>query len=148
MTVDGFFLYLVPVEPKILSSNKDIKDFKSTTHDLVIGDSLETLVGTTVYIRCPATGNPAPLIEWEKSGFPVIETSSLQIVNSTLILLESTWSDTGNYACSASSGAGYDQKTTFLKFMGAFLNVGNVPFRQSKSGCCHKNSIFCSICLR
>ena len=113
-----FILFLVPVEPKIMSSNKDIQDFKSSRHELVIGDNLETLVSTAVYIRCPVTGNPAPLIEWKKSGFSVTTSSSLQIVNNTLALLDSTWSDTGSYTCTASNGAGSDEKETFLKFMG------------------------------
>ena len=111
-------LCLVPVEPKILSSNKNIQDFKSTRHDLVIGDNVETLVGTAVYIRCPVTGNPAPVIEWKKSGFLLTTSGSLQIAKNTLILLDSTWSDTGSYTCEASNGAGSDQKESFLKFVG------------------------------
>lgn len=87
-------------------------------HDLVIGDNLETLVGTAVYIRCPATGNPAPVIDWKKSEFPVTKSGSLQIVNNTLILPDTTSSDTGSYTCDASNAAGSDEEESFLKFMG------------------------------
>ena len=114
-------MFLVPVEPKILSSNKDIKDFKSTRHDLVIGDNLQTLIGTAVSIRCPVTGNPRPVIEWKKSGLLVRTSSSLQIVNNALILLDSTKTDTGNYTCTATNGAGSEEKATLLKFMGALM---------------------------
>lgn len=110
------FIYClsVPVEPKILSSNKNVKDFKSVRHELVIGDNLETLEGSAVYVRCPATGNPTPKIEWKKSG----TSSSLRIVNNTLVLLDGTWSDSGTYSCTASNGAGSDEKSTSLNFMG------------------------------
>ena len=108
----------VPVEPKILSSNENVKDFKSVRHELVIGDNLETLEGSTVYVRCPATGNPAPKIQWKKSGGLVPTSSSLRIVNNTLVLLNGAWSDTGTYSCTASNGAGSDEKSTYLNFMG------------------------------
>ena len=106
--------FAVPVEPKILSSNKNVKDFKSVRHELVIGDNLETLEGSAVYVRCPSTGNPAPKIEWKKSG----TSSSLQIVSNTLVLLDGTWSDNGTYSCTASNGAGSDEKSTYINFMG------------------------------
>lgn len=87
-------------------------------HELVVGDNLETLEGSAVYVRCPATGNPAPKITWEKSGSLVLTSSSLRIVNNTLVLLNGTWSDSGTYSCTASNGAGSDEKSTYLNFMG------------------------------
>ena len=106
----------VPVEPKILSSNENFKDLKSVRHELIIGDNLETLEGTAVYVRCPATGNPAPQITWKKSGSLVPR--SLRTVNNTLVLLNGTWSDSGTYSCTASNGAGADEKSTYLNFIG------------------------------
>lgn len=110
--------FSVPVEPKILPSNENVKDFESVRHKLVIGDNLETLEGSTVYVRCPATGNPVPKIEWTKFGNLDPKGSSLRIVNNTLVLLNGTWSDSGNYSCTASNGAGSDEKSTYLNFMG------------------------------
>ena len=112
------FIYClsVPVEPKILSSNENFKDFNSVRQELIIGDNLETLEGTTVYIRCPATGNPTPKVTWKKSGSLVPRSS--RIVNNTLVLLNVTWSDSGTYSCTASNGAGVDEKSTYLNFTG------------------------------
>lgn len=112
------FIYClsVPVEPKILSSNENFKDFKSVRHEVIIGDNLETLERTAVYVRCPATGNPAPKVTWKKSGS--LDPRSLRIVNNTLVLLNSTWSDSGTYSCTASNGAGADEKSTNLNFIG------------------------------
>lgn len=110
--------FSVPVEPKILSSNRNVKDFKSARHELIIGDNLETLEGSTVFIRCPVTGNPAPKITWKKSGSLISTSSSLQTVNDTLVLLDGTSSDSGSFSCVASNGAGSDEKSTYLKFMG------------------------------
>ncbi|XP_068741513.1 hemicentin-1-like isoform X2 [Montipora capricornis] len=107
---------IIPVEPKILSSNMDIQEFNSVRHDLVIGDRLKSLEGSIVHISCPATGNPTPNIEWKKSGVRVKESGNLKIVNNTLILLNSTSSDSGSYTCVASSGAGSDEEETFLTF--------------------------------
>ena len=116
-------LVSVPVEPKILSSNRNIEDFTSASHELVIGDKLETLDGSTVYIRCPATGNPPPVIEWKKSGAAVTMSSNLQIVSNTLVLLDGKLSDNGNYTCVASNGAGSDERETTLSFKGAFQQL-------------------------
>ena len=85
-------------------------------HELIIGDNLETLEGTTVYVRCPATGNPAPKVTWKKFGSLVPR--SLRIVNNTLELLNVTRSDSGTYSCTASNGAGADEKSTYLNFIG------------------------------
>lgn len=41
----------------------------------------------------------------------------MKIVNKTLILLDSTKSDTGNYTCAATNGIGFEEKATFLKFI-------------------------------
>ena len=95
-----------------------IKEFNSVRHDLVIGDRLKSLEGSIVHISCPATGNPTPNIEWKKSGVRVKESGNLKIVNNTLILLNSTSSDSGSYTCVASSGAGSDEEETFLTFSG------------------------------
>ena len=102
-----------------MSSNKNVKDFKSVRHKLAIGDNLETLEESTVYIRCPTTGNPTPKIEWKKSGILITtSSSSLQIVNNTLVLFDVAWSDSGSYSCTATNGAGSDEKSTYLNFMG------------------------------
>lgn len=87
-------------------------------HELLIGDNLETLEGSIVYIRCPVTGNPAPKIEWKKSGGLISTRSSLQFMNNTLVLFDGASSDTGSYSCVATNGAGSDEKSTYLKFMG------------------------------
>ena len=106
-----------------MSSNRNIEDFTSASHDLVIGGKLETLEGSTVYIRCPVTGNPPPVIEWKKSGAAVTMSSNLQIVSNTLVLLNGKLSDNGNYTCVASNGAGSDERETILSFKGAFQQL-------------------------
>ena len=101
-----------------MSSNKKVKDFKSYRHEIIIGDTLETLEGSIVYIRCPVTGSPAPEIKWKKSGSVISTSSSLNVENNTLILLDSASSDTGSYSCEATNAAGSDEKSTYLNFMG------------------------------
>lgn len=88
------------------------------SHELVIGDKLETLEGSTVHIHCPATGNPVPKIEWKTSGGLISTSRRLRIVNNTLVLFDGTWSDSGIYSCIATNGAGSDEMATEVNFMG------------------------------
>ena len=72
-----------------MSSNKDLRDFKSVSHRLVIGDDLDAVEGSTVYISCPTTGNPVPEIHWKTPGGLISSSERLRILNNTLGILRS-----------------------------------------------------------
>lgn len=105
-----------------MSSNKDLRDFKSVSHRLVIGDDLDAVEGSTVYISCPTTGNPVPEIHWKTPGRLISSSERLRILNNTLGILDGTWSDSGIYSCIATNGAGSDEMATRVNFMGTQLN--------------------------
>ena len=99
-----------------MASNRIIKSFDTNKkQNLVIGDDLEALVGTTISIKCPITGNPHPQIKWTKSGVPISVSPRLtKIENNTLTIFGGRWSDTGRYTCTASNAAGSDSKSSFI----------------------------------
>ena len=107
--------------PTILLSNKNITDFKEEEHQLIIGNNLESLVGTTVFIKCPTTGNPAPKIQWMKSGVRIRTNSRLKLMDNTLAINKGKMSDTGSYTCTAINGAGSDEQSSFLSFKGKMI---------------------------
>ena len=61
--------------------------------------------GTTVALRCKATGNPAPKITWRKRNdrLPAGEISD---GGTTFSMTEVNWHHTGSYECEADNGVG------------------------------------------
>ena len=107
-----------PVEPRILSSNRNIKTYETKKKQtLIVGDNLDVLVGTTVSITCPVVGNPQPTIKWTKSGADILVSRFVKIKNNTLTIFGGRWSDTGPYTCIATNAAGSDSKSTFVNFV-------------------------------
>ena len=106
-------------EPKILHSNRKIEDYDSSDHEIIVGDTLRTLVGAMVTVTCRAEGNPPPEVKWTKGGLP-IDTSrrTKSVYNGTLVIHEGTWSDAGEYRCVATNAVGTEEKITFLQFEG------------------------------
>ena len=107
-----------PVEPRILSSNRNLKSYDTNKkQNLIVGDNLDVLVGTTVSISCPAVGNPHPKIIWTKSDVALLSSRFVKVEKSTLTIFGGPWSDTGRYTCIASNAAGSDSKSTFVNFV-------------------------------
>ena len=103
--------------PSIRFSKRQIKDYDRKTFDVTIGDSLTTLIGSAVTIKCSAIGNPSPQLSWTKSGSPIRKTVRIKPGNNTLKIFGATWSDTGQYECTAVNAGGSDRKSSFLKFI-------------------------------
>ncbi|XP_029434740.1 basement membrane-specific heparan sulfate proteoglycan core protein isoform X5 [Rhinatrema bivittatum] len=65
------------------------------------------VTGTSVILRCSASGHPTPTIKWSKLRAPL--PWQHQLVNDTLIIPNVGQQDSGQYICNASNTAGYNE---------------------------------------
>ena len=83
-----------------------------------IGGTLETLVGASISLECPAYGIPAPDITWERENIPLATGKRVRISGNRVNLLGILMSDTGWYSCKATNGVGSVTKYTFVQLIG------------------------------
>ncbi|XP_046613235.1 basement membrane-specific heparan sulfate proteoglycan core protein isoform X7 [Neodiprion virginianus] len=69
--------------------------------------------GTVAEVKCVVTGNPAPSVTWTKRGEPL--GAHIQIVGSTLRILEPNVSDRGIYVCQATNSGGSSQGSAVIE---------------------------------
>lgn len=68
-----------------------------------------TNLGFAAYLHCPAVGEPKPDIEWRFKGSTIEDSSRYRTFpNGTLVILQTTASDAGQYTCVATNHAGRD----------------------------------------
>ncbi|XP_046985732.1 hemicentin-1-like [Schistocerca americana] len=70
----------------------------------LIDDTINSIIGSPVIIKCPADGNPKPDIYWFKDGTPV-RNDKIR-ASDTLYISKSTVEDSGNYTCVATNNVG------------------------------------------
>lgn len=59
------------------------------------------IIGKDFTVKCKVTGNPPPIIDWNKDGVSIISNEKYVISNGNLIIRNATESDDGVYKCQA-----------------------------------------------
>ena len=64
--------------------------------------------GSSLVLRCSATGNPTPTLEWWRDGRPLYQTKKIHFQDNKQIIkmLNLTAEDSGLYVCAASNKIG------------------------------------------
>ncbi|XP_035685939.1 neural cell adhesion molecule 2-like isoform X2 [Branchiostoma floridae] len=78
--------------------------------------------GQSVDLRCSATGDPTPMLQWKKGGGDMVDGSDPRFTVSTdpntgetiLTISQVTYNDRGSFTCIATNLGGTDQKTLNL----------------------------------
>lgn len=69
--------------------------------------------GTTIEVRCDATGSPPPLIKWTKLHSP--DNANFEQIGPILRIRNAQFSDRGVYVCVASNVHGLVQNSTTIE---------------------------------
>ncbi|XP_025205717.1 neuroglian-like isoform X1 [Melanaphis sacchari] len=96
----------------------------------VIPQIVEGGEGETAVIKCEASGNPQPSIEWIHNGRPLSEASPnpRRFVTSNSITITSlTKYDTGNYGCNATNSIGYVYKDVYINVLALAPEITELP---------------------
>jgi hypothetical protein len=99
-----------PLYPRIQSKRGlvDTLDQPQTTK-ATVGMKIKTLSTTSVFLKCPATGSPEPMIQWSKSGQLIVSGDRIALTEEgDLVIQKSRTSDSGEYRCLARSVLGED----------------------------------------
>ncbi|XP_075762396.1 basement membrane-specific heparan sulfate proteoglycan core protein isoform X5 [Pelodiscus sinensis] len=73
--------------------------------EVTVKPTLTVRAGETATLRCSATGDPPPAIQWSKLRAPL--PWQHQVVNNTLLIPHVAQQDSGQYICNASNAAGF-----------------------------------------
>ena len=79
--------------------------------------------GTTARLECAATGQPTPVIAWQKDGgddFPAARERRMHVMpdDDVFFIVEVTSSDEGVYSCTAKNAAGVIMANTTVTVLG------------------------------
>lgn len=95
--------------------------------------TINSTVGSTIYVECIANGWPTPDITWYKDGFPlsVTERHVLTVESQLLVIAEARPSDAGQYSCKISNQYGSVQESSYVKIFHNLDKVDNFDFNLS-----------------
>lgn len=118
---------LEPLEPIILPPQDSIvsDDHKRVTTG--IGSKIDALKDATITITCEVKGVPKPNVSWTRDGQSISPDERVVLgSNGTLIILDSSLEDSGNYTCTATSRTGQSSSTSPLEVSGKASKVGSL----------------------
>uniref|UniRef100_A0A8C8S4Q0 Heparan sulfate proteoglycan 2 n=1 Tax=Pelusios castaneus TaxID=367368 RepID=A0A8C8S4Q0_9SAUR len=87
--------------------NVEAAHAKPGAPEVTVKPTLTVVAGETATLRCSATGNPPPTIQWSKLRAPL--PWQHQVVNDTLLVPRVAQQDSGQYICNASNAAGFTE---------------------------------------
>ncbi|XP_048583436.1 hemicentin-2 isoform X2 [Nematostella vectensis] len=83
-----------------------------------IGMTIRTLTSTSITLKCPVTGSPKPLVDWSKTGQPIISGDRVSVtVTGSLVIVNSRSSDSGEYVCTARNLLGEDSAVSTVNIL-------------------------------
>ena len=87
---------------------------------ITIGQDLKVVEHINVYVHCPASGIPRPVITWLFNDQPVDNSAKYQIEaqHNRLIVHRIETKDTGQYMCVAENSVGRDDTSSFVSIIG------------------------------
>ena len=81
---------------------------------VTVSPNTQTVIeNRTATVYCSASGNPKPVVTWSKVNGS-LKGESVPTTDGKLEILNSSYNDTGTYACTAINIIGQDQKMTNL----------------------------------
>ena len=84
-----------------------------------IGDNVTAASNTTITIRCPVSGVPAPSVNWLKDGVQITEERKLLLTeNYSLVIERSEADDSGKYTCRIQSHFGKEELLSVVTIIG------------------------------
>jgi len=90
-----------------------------------VTDEQSVVIGGSLTLHCPATGEPTPDIQWTRHGetLSFISQPNLRVVDAgrELQLLNTHLLDAGSYTCTATNPACNASKQFFVNVMGMIL---------------------------
>lgn len=115
--------------PYINSSSEEIVSYDMTQPlGKIIGGSIKSLVGVSIWLECPMGGIPRPEISWEKDNLPISSGKRIKIFGKRIEVFGTIMSDNGWYSCTVSNGAGTVTKATFVHLIGkVFITFYHEP---------------------
>ena len=103
----------------VAESGKEIPIGDGSPVTMNVGDNVTAASNTTITIRCPVSGVPAPSVAWKKDGQQIIEGDKLSIMDdNTLIIKGADLEDGAKYTCSAESAFGKDETSSIVNIIG------------------------------
>ena len=88
-----------------------------------IGDNVTAASNTTIFIRCPVSGVPVPVVTWQKDGVPVTAGGKISLMKEKpqLIIRVAKGVDSGKYSCTVENNFGKDSLSSIVRVMGKCL---------------------------
>ena len=94
---------------------------------LSIGDNVTALTNTSITIRCPTSGVPAPTVMWTKNGQQILIGDRYQVQDDgSLLIVKAHEADSALYTCRADSVAGKDSASTVVQVVGKYVRDENL----------------------
>ena len=113
-----------PVKPKIEVSEsvQEIPVGDGSPVTMNIGDNVTAASNTTITIRCPVSGVPAPVVFWLKDGAVVSPRGEYSVTDdNSLVIKGGDVDDTAMYTCSAQTIFGTYNMSSMVVLKGSFL---------------------------
>ena len=115
-----------PVKPQIevAESGQEILVGDGSPVIMTIGDNVTAASNTTITIRCPVSGMPAPIVFWFKDGAVISPRGEYSIIDdNSLVIKGGDVDDTAMYTCSAQTIFGTYNVSSFVVLKGSFLSI-------------------------
>jgi len=110
---------------EVPESGKEIPVGDGSPVTMNIGDNVTAASNTTINVRCPVSGVPAPSVTWTKDGVQIIPGDELSLTDdNSLVIRGADVGDSAKYTCSVQSKFGKDDISSIVKIKGSFCLIG------------------------
>ena len=116
-----YILFLEPVEPKIeiIEAGQEIPVGDGRPVTMNVGDNVTAASNTTITIRCPVSGVPAPSVTWAKDGVKVGSSDYFTITKEKSLVINGTnVKHSAKYTCTVKSKFGMESISSFVSIKG------------------------------
>jgi len=98
-----------------------------------VGDNVTAASNTTITIRCPVSGVPAPAVTWQRDGVQIIQGDRFSItVDNSLVIQGAQVNGNAEYTCIVQSAFGKDESSSVVRIIGNFLFFLNLVSRAGR----------------
>ena len=115
------FYHTEPVKPLIIvpETGQVIPVGDGSPVVMNVGDNVTAASNTTITIRCPISGVPAPIVTWLKDDVPIVEGETFPITSDYRLVLKGLEAEhIAKYTCIAESEFGTDETSSIVRIIG------------------------------